>query len=253
MTDPRRGVAVGSIRCNGRALRHLNGTRLALLPGMTHRQRKIDCAAMLAVLLAPASFGQALQSTTLQDVESIRTIAADHIRQLLQPPATVTLHAEAGILDRRLRLPACTQAPQAFSPSGELRAATRLTIGVRCESPAWSVYVPVTVESELAVLVTTRALPRNAAVTAQDVESRRRRVPGVAAGYLVAMDQLAGRHLRNPVGPGTPLDVELLAPDVLIRRGQRPDQSGDCLPSNRRGRHATFRAFRPESELRNEG
>lgn len=176
---------------------------------------------MLAVLLAPASFGQALQSTTLQDVESIRTIAADHIRQLLQPPATVTLHAEAGILDRRLRLPACTQAPQAFSPSGELRAATRLTIGVRCESPAWSVYVPVTVESELAVLVTTRALPRNAAVTAQDVESRRRRVPGVAAGYLVAMDQLAGRHLRNPVGPGTPLDVELLAPDVLIRRGQR--------------------------------
>jgi flagella basal body P-ring formation protein FlgA len=97
----------------------------------------------------------------------------------------------------------------------------RTTIGVRCNAPAWSVYVPVTVESELPVLVTTRALPRNGAVTAQDVELQQRRVPGAASGYLVSVDQLAGRHLRNAAAPGTALDVDLLSADVLIKRGQR--------------------------------
>jgi flagella basal body P-ring formation protein FlgA len=49
----------------------------------------------------------------------------------------------------------------------------------------------------------------------------RRRVPGFANGYLSSLDQLAGRHLRNAAPPGTALGVELLSPDVLIRRGQR--------------------------------
>jgi len=188
---------------------------------MTTRQRKFDCTALIGLLLGPFGAAQAQAPQAMQDVESIRAVAAAFVHQRFQPSGGVVLHAEAGALDPRLRLPACAQAPRAFSPSGELRAAARLTIGVRCEAPAWSVYVTVLVESELAVLVTTRPLPRNAAVTAQDVESQRRRVPGVAAGYLVSLDQLAGRHLRNPAAPGTALDVELLLPDVLIRRGQR--------------------------------
>jgi len=73
----------------------------------------------------------------------------------------------------------------------------------------------------LQVLVTTRALPRNATVTAQDVQLQRRRVPGVVAAYLTSPEQLAGRHLRNAAAPGMALEVEMLSPDVLIRRGQR--------------------------------
>jgi flagella basal body P-ring formation protein FlgA len=188
---------------------------------MTNRQRNFDCAALIALLLLPFGVARSQASQAIQDVDSLRASAAAFVRERFQPTGGAVLHAEAGALDPRLRLPACSRAPRAFSPSGELRAASRLTIGVRCEAPAWSVYVPVMVESELAVLVTTRPLPRNAAVTAQDVESQRRRVPGVAAGYLVSLDQLADRHLRNAAAPGTALDVELLSPDVLVRRGQR--------------------------------
>jgi flagellar basal body P-ring formation protein FlgA len=188
---------------------------------MNNRQRKFDCAGLIILLLAPIAVARAQAPQAIQDVESIRALAAGFVRERLQTTGNTVLHAEAGMLDPRLRLAACAKPPRAFSPAGELRAASRMTIGVRCDAPAWSVYVPVTLESELAVLVTTRPLPRNAAVTAQDVESQRRRVPGVAAGYLVSMDQLAGRHLRNAAAPGTALDVELLAPDVLIRRGQR--------------------------------
>jgi len=190
---------------------------------MKIRQRKIDCAPAVALLLAPFAMGQAQAQAqqSVQDVEAVRASAAAFVRERLQPVGDAVVHTEAGVLDPRLRLAACSHPLRPFSPSGEIRAAPRTTIGVRCDAPAWSVYVPVTVESELTALVTTRALPRNAALTAQDVESRRRRVPGAASGYLVSVDQLAGRHLRNPAAAGTALDMELLSPDVLIKRGQR--------------------------------
>jgi len=188
---------------------------------MTIRQRKIDCARLVALLLAPLAAENAQAQQPVQDVEAIRASAAAFVRERLRPVGDSVVHADAGALDPRLRLAACSHPIKPFSPSGEVRATPRATIGVRCDAPAWSVYVPVTVESELQVLVTTRALPRNAAVTAQDVELQRRRVPGAASGYLASVDQLAGRHLRNAAAPGTALDVDLLSTDVLIRRGQR--------------------------------
>jgi len=188
---------------------------------MTQRHRNFDCALLLVLLAGPGTLAHAQAPQPVQSVDSIRDSAVGFVRERLQAPGAARLHAEAGALDPRLRLAVCSHSPKAFSPSGELRAASRLTIGVRCDSPSWSVYVPVNVESELAVLVTTRALPRNVPVTPQDVESQLRRVPGVAAGYVVSPDQLSGKHLRNPVAPGTALGVDLLAPDVLIRRGQR--------------------------------
>ena len=197
------------------------GTPLALSSVMSKFQRKIDCTGLLALLLVCGAPVMAEPGQALQSVDSISHAAATFVRERMQTDSTAVLHAQAGALDPRLRLPACAQPPRAFSVSGELRAAARLTIGVRCDLPAWTVYVPVNIETELAVLVTTRALPRSAAVTTQDVELQRRRVPGVAAGYLVSVDQLAGRHLRNAAAPGTALGPDLLSPDVLIKRGQR--------------------------------
>jgi flagellar basal body P-ring formation protein FlgA len=192
---------------------------------MITRQRNIDCrplfAALLAVVLTHAALCQMQGTVPLQDVEFLRKEAATFVQKRLQGSDPTAVHAEAGTLDPRLRLPVCTQPPRAFSPSGELKPAARLTIGVRCDLPSWTVYVPVNVATEIAVLVTTRAMPRTAAITPQDVESQRRRVPGAAAGYIVSMDQLAGRHLRNAAAAGTALDVGMLSSDVLIKRGQR--------------------------------
>jgi flagella basal body P-ring formation protein FlgA len=185
---------------------------------MKSPQRNFDCAlAMAALLLCSSAIAQGVQ-----DVEALRHAAADFAQQRLGASSDgARRHVEPGVLDSRLRLPPCTRTPVAFAPTGELRAAARLTIGVRCELPQWSIYVPVTVETELNVLVTRRALPRSAAVRAEDVELQQRRVPGTAIGYITSHEQLAGRHLRGPAAPGTALTVELLAADILVRRGQR--------------------------------
>ena len=134
--------------------------------------------------------------------------------------AGAKLFVSAGALDARLRLPACGQSVEAFLPAGSQPAA-RTTVGVRCASPNWAVYVPVSVESEVQTLVLKRALPRLSAIAVSDVDTQTRRVPGFPSSYVGDATSLAGHHLRLAAAPGTALTVDLLSPDAVIRRGQR--------------------------------
>lgn len=174
---------------------------------------------LILTLLLPgpgSAFGQELQTP-----DGLRTIAEKFvIAQFGMPAPDVTLHATAGHLDPRLRLPACSRAPTAALPPAA-RLAARMTIGVSCAQPRWSVYVPVSVEAELPVLVLKQAAARNSKLTLADVEIRRMRVPGLADTYIRDPAQLADRHLKVAAAPGTALDVELLVPDILVKRGQR--------------------------------
>lgn len=175
-------------------------------------KKSLICLALLAA--------GAAQAEDLQSVESIRAVAENFIRtQLTTQGTTAKLYIEASSLDPRLRLAACP-APAAFLPSGAAVAA-RTTVGVRCTAPLWSIYVPVTVESELSVLVLRQPALRGASLTSADVESQPRRVAGFAAGYLVDSGSLVGRHLKNNTPPGTALSTDLLVPDIIIKRGQR--------------------------------
>lgn len=204
-----------------------HGTVLAPFTTMIHLQRKFDCAIALLGLMGAPAFSQTpqtqpSQAQAPQSIDALRGIAAQFVQQRLSgnAPASITVVANAAALDARLRLPACAQNPVAFAP-GELRAGARVTVGVRCEKPAWTVYVPVGVETELPVLVLRQAIARNGAVLPQDVEVQRRRVPGIAASYITDVAQLTGRHLKSTSAAGTALTVDLLTSDVLIRRGQR--------------------------------
>ncbi len=174
-----------------------------------------------ALLLAVASSTWA-QTTALQPLDELRRSAevflTEHVRGSGSSDAIPRV--TAGTLDSRLRLPRCSGAPQGILPSGASVTA-RMTVGLRCASPAWTVYVPMTVETELKVLVMRQAAARNSSPVAADVELQQRRVPGIATGYLTHPDQLTGRHLKVAVSPGTALSTDLLAADILIKRGQR--------------------------------
>jgi flagellar basal body P-ring formation protein FlgA len=177
-------------------------------------------ACFLALLALPAGAGT--ESGELQPVEPLQRFAEDILMQRLQTPedAQVRHFARAGNLDPRLRLQKCASGLQGIMPAAASMAA-RLTVGVRCPSPAWTVYVPVAVESELNVLVMRAAAARNTSPAATDVELQQRRVPGIATSYLTRTEQLRGRHLKVAVSAGTALTIDLLAADIMIKRGQR--------------------------------
>lgn len=176
----------------------------------------IACFLTLLALVTSAARAQ-----TLQTPDDLRHAAeAFLIEHLRTTGSDAVTHANAAALDPRLRLQQCTRPLQGLLAAGAQMAAN-MTVGVRCISPAWTVYVPVAVESEMKVLVLRQAAARNAALGPADIEIQTRRVPGIAAGYLSAVEQLQGRHLRMPAPPGTALTVDLLAADILVKRGQR--------------------------------
>jgi flagellar basal body P-ring formation protein FlgA len=174
-----------------------------------------------ALLLATTS-GAWAQTTAIQPLEGLRRSAEAFLTERLRgsEASDAIPRVTAGTLDSRLRLPYCSSDPQGILPAGAPVSA-RMTVGLRCTSPAWTVYVPMTVETELKVLVMRQAAARNSSPVAADVELQQRRVPGIATGYLTHPEQLSGRHLKVAVSPGTALSTDLLAADILIKRGQR--------------------------------
>ena len=170
----------------------------------------------LTLLLPAAAHAQAPEST-----DTIRATAERFIvKQLGNPGDGIVMHATASELDARLRLPQCADAPVAALPPAA-RIGARVTVGVSCAEPRWTVYVPVTIETELSVLVLRQAAARDSKLTPDDVEPRRLRVPGLADTYIREPSELTGRHLKQAAAPGTALDVSLLAADILVKRGQR--------------------------------
>lgn len=171
---------------------------------------------LLLVATGPAAHAQALHPLT--DVARFAETAL--AARLNSEGSAAVTHTAATNVDPRLRLARCARALEAVLPTA-LREAARITVGVRCPEPTWTVYVPVSVETEMPVLVLKQAAARQTTLTASDVERQTRRVPGVAAGYLTDVAQLERRHLRIAVGPGTALTQDLFAANVLVRRGQR--------------------------------
>lgn len=211
---PRRAGVTVHIGMTCGNLRATDGTRLAFVHGMKRKHARNDWIPTL-LLLPAAAFSQALQPA-----EGIQKAAEQFLTARLSGAEGVQVHVSADALDPRLRLPQCEQAPIGLLPQAA-RIDARATVGVRCAKPMWTVYVPVRVETELPVLVLRRALDRNSAVTEADVELKPLRVPGMPASYIGSMEQLAGRHLRRSAAPGTPLSVDMLGEDILVRHGQR--------------------------------
>jgi flagella basal body P-ring formation protein FlgA len=179
---------------------------------------------LLALLISSASLCAIAADPTRQSLDALRVVAERFVRAQLGDDAVpggkpARLQVQVGALDERLRLGACG-APQAALPAGA-HLAPRMTIALSCPEPRWAVYVPVSVQSEVSVLVARHALPRNAAPAAADLDRQTRWVPGFAHLYVTDLATLAGRHLRIPVSQGAALTVDAFAADVLVKRGQR--------------------------------
>jgi flagellar basal body P-ring formation protein FlgA len=169
----------------------------------------------LATLLFAAN-----ASAGVQSLEAIQAAAEEFVRASL-PENSAKHFVTASRLDSRLRLDECASPLEAFS-QGTTMTNARLTIGVRCPvANSWTLYVPVTVEVEVSVLVLRRPLARRARVELMDVEPQVRRLPGSAAAFVNDVASLQGHRLKRALPVGTALTVEMLVPDLLVRRGQQ--------------------------------
>lgn len=156
----------------------------------------------------------------VQSLDAIRGAAEQFVRSSL-PENSVKHFVTANQLDPRLRLDNCASPLEAFS-QGTAVSTGRMTIGVRCPAAnPWTIYVTVNIEVEVSVLVLRRPLARRARVELADVEPQVRRLPGLATVFVNDTSSLQGHRLKRSLPVGTALTVDMLQPDVLVRRGQQ--------------------------------
>jgi flagella basal body P-ring formation protein FlgA len=176
------------------------------------------------LLLVGARFATTAFATTslatTQSIDDVQAAAEEFVRSRL-PASHAKQFVTAAKLDWRLRVGLCAQPLETFEQSAT-NLGERVTVGVRCSAAnTWTLYVPVVVEVEIPVLVLRRALARRARVAMIDVEPQTRRVPGTAATFLQDTASLQGHRLKRSLPAGTALTVDMLVPDLVVRRGQQ--------------------------------
>jgi flagellar basal body P-ring formation protein FlgA len=103
----------------------------------------------------------------------------------------------AGRLDSRLRLAACDQPLESFTPQGR-RKMGKITVGIRCNGThPWSLFVPVTVKVMTEVVVARTSLPRGSIITGKDIGLELRDISRLHRGYLEETKSVLGKKLKQ--------------------------------------------------------
>ena len=185
----------------------------------TFRRRLYAQAVAAGVACAAISSGAGAGVAVPESLAAIRAAAEDFVRQQI-PAGAARVHVSAAALDTRLRLEHCpTPLNTSLNAGAELHA--RTAVRVSCDAAPWSVFVPVTLESEVPVLVLRESAPRGARLSAAQVAPETRRVAGLPAAYVSDVGVLARHTLVRPLTAGTVLTAEALLPDYIIRQGQQ--------------------------------
>jgi len=166
-----------------------------------------------------AATAQEAGSTGVQSTDAIRATAESFVRSQLPGDASVA-SVTAGMLDPRLRLVHCAGGMHGQLPVGA-QLLSRTMVGVACDGPVhWVVYVPVTVESRISILVLKHPVPRDARLTSADVTVETRKVTGLATAFLTDMTDLQARTTARPLPVGTTLTMDMLKADLVVKHGQ---------------------------------
>lgn len=187
--------------------------------GSRFQQSGILIAALVLVAAIRAVSGQEAGGGGIEPTDSMRALAESFVRSQLPHGANVA-EVTAGSLDPRLRLIRCTGGMRGQLPLGATLQA-RSMVAISCKGPVrWTVYVPVTVESRISVLVLKHPVARDARLTIEDVAIESRKVTGLSTAFLTNVTDLQSRSAERPLSMGTTLTVDMLKPDMVIRHGQ---------------------------------
>jgi len=121
--------------------------------------------------------------------------------------------------DARLRLGKCGKL-ETWLPNGN-RLWGRASVGVRCQVPAWSLYVPVMVKVTGNALVAARPISSGQILEAQDVQLQLRELTQFPGGLFTKPEQVIGKSAATSIKTDSLLRAELLRSPLAIKQGQQ--------------------------------
>ncbi len=180
-----------------------------------HPPRRLAMLVLAAVAAVAVPRG-ATANDALEDPARITDVARAAAARESGRPAT---ELEVGVIDPRLRLPACAAPPSGHLTPGT-RSSTQLTVEIRCTSPPWRQFVAVKIRAQEPVVIAARPLGRLQVVTAEDIAVVPRELASVPAGYFRRAEDVVGRIAQRTIGSGEVLLPTTVRPPPLVRRGQ---------------------------------
>jgi flagella basal body P-ring formation protein FlgA len=97
----------------------------------------------------------------------------------------------------------------------------RITVGVRCTGAApWTLYVPVAIAAQAAIVLVQGPLPRGTLLTEQHLRVEQRALTALPPQYISRVDAVVGRELTRSVSGATIATPAMLQTRDLVAKGQ---------------------------------
>ncbi|HED12621.1 MAG TPA: flagellar basal body P-ring formation protein FlgA [Gammaproteobacteria bacterium] len=161
-------------------------------------------------------------SAQADNIQSLRQIA-DAVKSFLVTENNGRISIDKisiGVIDPRLRLPACPNPLQAFLPTGS-PSRGRTTVGVRCSGTVtWKIYVSARVRIMQKVVVLKHPVMRGQQLSLQDLLLEERDISNYSNGYIAQINDAVQHIMRRPATIGTILTPRMLKAITLVHRGK---------------------------------
>jgi flagellar basal body P-ring formation protein FlgA len=168
-----------------------------------------------AVLLFAKTGGSSAEE--IQDQAAIRAAIEAAIAPRLASMHDTRGEVEVGTIDSRLRLPVCSNINVDLPPT----SSAVMTAKITCQTPTWTLYVPVRLHAWVNAVVAAANLAPNTALTAAQLTHGR--VDAFASNGQLITDvrQVEGKILRAGLMAGAPILLPLLDLPIAVHRGQK--------------------------------
>ncbi|MHB0888792.1 MAG: flagellar basal body P-ring formation chaperone FlgA [Acidithiobacillus sp.] len=178
----------------------------------------IAFACMVAALGAMTGTPPAHADGPWENPGQIRGAVAAFVKAHL-PGNAAQAHIVVQGLAEGLHFPACKQMHMGFF--GYSNPYGNQTVAVTCTAPsAWTVYIPVQLVMNQAVVVAARPLAAGTVLAADDLSIIQRNASNLAASAVVNPQMAVGQVLRFGVGAGQPILASMLDAPEIVHAGQ---------------------------------
>lgn len=171
---------------------------------------------ILSGVLALLGYALPVQANPLQD--QVDSALSAFVQTMAPSTASQRNLGSWQKLDSRLNLPACTQALDVAPFSG--KSTGRTTVKVSCQTPAWSLLVPVNVRNFQQVVVSKSPVVRNEAVTANVLALEEREIKPPLSNFFTDIAQVAGRLAKRAIAADQIITASMLKSPSIISKGQ---------------------------------
>ncbi|HZK91946.1 MAG TPA: flagellar basal body P-ring formation chaperone FlgA [Stellaceae bacterium] len=181
---------------------------------LKNRLSGIAFAGAAALLIARAGVSSAEE---IQDQAAIRAAIEATITPHFAANHGASGEVDVGAIDSRLRLAPCGNIKVDVPPAN----AAMITAKVSCDTPSWTIYVPVRLHLWVDAIVASTNLPPNTILTGGQLT--RGKVDAFAnnAGVVTDTHEVTGKILRVGLVAGSPILSPQLDLPIAVHRGQK--------------------------------